>query len=530
MPKAILSVHDKTNLIPFARGLHELGWTLLASGGTARALRENAIPVIEVAEYTKSPEILGGRVKTLHPAIHGGLLARSTDADLKELQQLNWDYIDLVAVNLYPFEETIAKPSVTLDDAIENIDIGGVTLIRAAAKNFQRVTLVCDPNDYDAVLEELRAGAVSAATRKRLAVKGFAATSHYDAAIHAYLSGDVGAGSSRPDSGDVAERGDHKGAPLHITAYPVQSLRYGENPHQRATLYSFTPDGGALGGRVLQGKELSYNNLLDLDAAWRGVVSYAEPSIVIVKHLSPCGIASSQILRDAFQHALASDPISAFGGVIAANRAFDADTANALGELFVECIAAPGFTNDAREILAKRKNLRLVEMPDLEITPRYELRTITRGMLKQDVDFGDPEGTEWKVVSKRAPTNDEMRALKFAWKACQHVKSNAIVFARSFENGAATVGIGGGQPNRVDCVKIAAERLRSGERGGEKSKGAVMASDAFFPFPDSVEVAARAGITAIVHPGGSVRDADSLAVADANNIAMVVTGVRHFRH
>jgi phosphoribosylaminoimidazolecarboxamide formyltransferase/IMP cyclohydrolase len=526
MPKAILSVHDKTNLIPFARGLRELGWTLIASGGTARALREKQIPVTEVAEYTQSPEILGGRVKTLHPAIHGGLLARSTDADFTELQQLHWDYIDLVAVNLYPFEETIAKPNVTLDDAIENIDIGGVTLIRAAAKNFQRVTLLCDPNDYDAVLNELREGGVKETTRAQLAIKGFALTSHYDTTIHAYLAA----------LQSSVIRLQAPVSSLHITAYPVQTLRYGENPHQRATLYSFTPDGGALGGRVLQGKELSYNNLLDLDAAWRGVVSYSEPSIVIVKHLSPCGMASAWNLTphpaptrkgelaEAFEHARASDPISAFGGVMAANRAFDAETANALGELFVECIAAPAFTDEAREILAKRKNLRLIAMPDLEITPRYELRTITRGLLKQDVDFGDPPETEWKVISKRAPSDDELRALKFAWKACQHVKSNAIVFARNFENGVATVGIGGGQPNRVDCVKIAAARA------GEKSRGAVMASDAFFPFPDSVEVAARAGITAIVHPGGSVRDAESIAVADAHNIAMIVTGVRHFRH
>jgi phosphoribosylaminoimidazolecarboxamide formyltransferase/IMP cyclohydrolase len=509
MPKAILSVHDKTNLIPFARGLHSLGWTLIASGGTARALRENSIPVTEVADYTKSPEILGGRVKTLHPAIHGGLLARGTAQDLNELQQLDWDYIDLVAVNLYPFEETIAKPDVTLDDAIENIDIGGVTLIRAAAKNFRRVTLVCDPADYDRVLNELRAGGIAESTRRALAVKGFALTGHYDTAIHAYLSGEGGA---------------RKGAPLQLMAYPVQTLRYGENPHQQATLYSFTPDGTAFGGKVLQGKELSYNNLLDLDAAWRGAVSYGEPSIVIVKHLSPCGISSATNLRDAFLHALASDPISAFGGVVAANRPFDGATAEALGELFLECIAAPGFTPEAREILARRKNLRLLEMPDLEITPRYELRTITRGLVRQDVDLGDPAGTEWKVVSKRAPTDDELRALRFAWKACQHVKSNSIVFARSFENGQTTVGIGGGQPNRVDCVKIAAERA------GEKSRGAVMASDAFFPFPDSVEVAARAGITAIVHPGGSVRDAESLAAADAHDIAMIVTGVRHFRH
>lgn len=512
MPKAILSVHDKTNLLPFARGLSELGWTLIASGGTARTLRENQVPVTEVAEYTGSPEILGGRVKTLHPAIHGGLLARSKASDQKELQDLNWDYIDLVAVNLYPFEETIAKPNVTLDDAIENIDIGGVTLIRAAAKNFQRVTLVCDPGDYDAVLNELRAGGVRDATRKTLALKGFALTSHYDTAIHSYLSNME---SSVPSAVN---------APLRLTAYPVQTLRYGENPHQKATLYSFTPGGGALGGRVLQGKELSYNNLLDLDAAWRGAVSYAATSIVIVKHLSPCGIATADTLCDAFQYALASDPISAFGGVIATNRAFDAETASALGDLFVECIAAPTFTDGAREILAKRKNLRLLEMPDLEITPRYELRTITRGLLQQDADFGDPAGTEWKVVSKRAPNDDELRALQFAFRACQHVKSNSIVFARSFEHGQGTVGIGGGQPNRVDCVKIATERA------GDRAKGSVMASDAFFPFPDSVELAARAGITAIVHPGGSVRDSESLAVADANNIAMLVTGVRHFRH
>lgn len=503
MPKAILSVHDKTDLIPFARGLHELGWTLIASGGTARTLRDAQIPVTEVAAYTQSPEILGGRVKTLHPAIHGGLLARSTPADLQELQQLNWDYIDLVAVNLYPFEETIAKANATLDDAIENIDIGGVTLIRAAAKNFQRVTLLCDPNDYATVLSELRAGGVQEATRRHLAVKGFALTSRYDSAIYDYLS---------------------QSEALHLTAYPVQPLRYGENPHQHATLYSFTPNGGALGGHVLQGKELSYNNLLDLDAAWRGVQSYAEPGIVIVKHLSPCGIASASTLCDAFRHALASDPVSAFGGVIASNRAFDAETANALGELFVECIAAPAFPDDARTILARRKNLRLIEMPATGIEPRHELRTITRGILKQDVDFGDPPDADWKIVSKRAPTDQEMRALQFAWKACQHVKSNAIVFARAFENGFATVGIGGGQPNRVDCVKIATERA------GAKSNGAVMASDAFFPFPDSVELAARAGITAIVHPGGSVRDAESLAAADANHIAMVVTGVRHFRH
>lgn len=513
MPKAILSVHDKTGLVELARGLHELGWMLIASGGTARTLQENQIPVTEVAAYTKSPEILGGRVKTLHPAIHGGLLARSTESDLAELTQLGWDYIDLVAVNLYPFEQTVAKPNVTLEEAIENIDIGGVTLIRAAAKNYARVTLLCEPADYDSALQELRAGGVTDATRRKLAIKGFALTSHYDSAIYAYLSRQRG--MTKP--GDMT-------SPLQITAYPIQQLRYGENPHQAATVYSFTPNGSPLGGTVLQGKELSYNNLLDLDAAWRAVVSFNETSIVIVKHLSPCGIASAPLLTDAFGAAFASDPISAFGGVIASNRAFDDATAQALGDLFVECIAAPSFTDGAREILSKRKNCRLLQMPDLEITPRYELRTITRGLLKQDVDFGDPAANEWKVVSKREPTADELRALRFAWKACQHVKSNSIVFARALPQGEATVGIGGGQPNRVDCVKIAAERA------GDVARGAVMASDAFFPFPDSVQVAARAGITAIVQPGGSVRDADAIAAADANNIAMLTTGFRHFRH
>ena len=508
MPKAILSVHDKTGLVEFARGLRDLGWTLIASGGTAKLLHDQQITVTQVAVYTGSPEILGGRVKTLHPAIHGGLLARATDTDRAELRNLGWDYIDLVAVNLYPFKQTIAKPNATDDEAIENIDIGGVTLIRAAAKNHQRVTLVCDPADYAAVLTELRAGGVAPATRKRLAVKGFAHTAHYDAAITRYLSAD-----------DT----------LQITAYRAQSLRYGENPHQSATLYSYELGAGPFGGKVLQGKELSYNNLLDLDAAWRAAVSFERPTISIVKHLSPCGIASADRLADAYAAAFASDTVSAYGGVVASNRAFDGATASALGDLFVECIAAPGFSDDARALLAAKKNCRLLEMPNTQIEPRYELRSIMRGILKQDLDLGDPPSPlsttgeierGWKVVSKRAPTEDEWRALRFAWKACQHVKSNAIVFAR----GEATVGIGGGQPDRVDCVRIAVERA------GAKSKGAVMASDAFFPFPDSITVAAQAGITAIAHPGGSQRDAEAIAAADAAGIAMVVTGVRHFRH
>jgi phosphoribosylaminoimidazolecarboxamide formyltransferase/IMP cyclohydrolase len=507
MPQAILSVHDKTGLLEFARGLDRLGWRLIASGGTARLLREHGLAVTDVANYTGSPELLGGRVKTLHPAIHGGLLARSTEADRDELAQLGWEPIDLVAVNLYPFERTIARPGVTLDQAIEDIDVGGVTLIRAAAKNHDRVTLCCDPADYPAVLAELEAGGVRPETRRRLAVKGFAQTAHYDAAIAAYLL--------RQPSSD---------GPLSIMLYPVQTLRYGENPHQSAELYAYRPGSGPLGGQVLQGKELSYTNLLDLDGAWRAALSFERPAICIVKHASPCGIAAADRLAAAFRAALASDPVSAFGGVVASNRPFDAETAAAMGDLFVECLLAPGFSPEARELLAGRKNCRLLEVPGLSLEPAYELRSIGRGVLRQAVDLGDPAGGEWKVVSQRQPTEAEWVALRFAWKACQHVKSNAIVFARAGQGVEATVGIGGGQPNRVDCVRIAAQRA------GERSVGAVMASDAFFPFPDSVEVAAQAGIRAIVHPGGSLRDAESIAAADAAGIAMVTTGVRHFRH
>jgi len=500
MPKAILSVHDKTGIVDFAQGLAGLGWTLLASGGTARLLRENHLNVTEVADYTKSPEILGGRVKTLHPAIHGGLLARSTEEDHQQLTSLGWDYIDLVAVNLYPFEATIARKDATDDEIIENIDIGGVTLIRAAAKNHGRVTLVCDPADYGPVLEELEKGEISADTRRILAHKGFTVTARYDNLIAGYLS-------------------DNETVDLHL--YQVQVLRYGENPHQSAALFSYTAGEGPLGGKLLQGKELSYNNLLDLDAAWRAAVSFDEPSICIVKHLSPCGIAIAEKQLDAYKAAYACDPISAFGGVIAANRPFEAETAYSFGEHFVECIAAPGFNSEAKKILSARKNLRLVEMPGTEIKPDIEFRSVNHGLLRQDIDLGDPgSGSSWKVVSKRKPTDAELKSLHFAMKACQHVKSNAIVFVQ----GTATVGIGGGQPNRVDCVRIAAARA------GDKSKGAVMASDAFFPFPDSIEVAAQAGITAIVQPGGSTRDEEAIQTANGHNIAMVVTGVRHFRH
>jgi phosphoribosylaminoimidazolecarboxamide formyltransferase/IMP cyclohydrolase len=412
-------------LADFARGLISLGWELIASGGTARLLRENQLQVIEVSDYTASPEMLGGRVKTLHPAIHAGILARQTEEDRNELTSQGWSFIDLVVVNLYPFEDTIAQAGVTLMEAIEQIDIGGVTLIRAAAKNHERVTLVCDPLDYPLVLQELHSGGVKDEIRKTLAIKGFRMTNRYDSLIANYL-------------------GETETHTLNLV--PQQSLRYGENPHQSAQLFGYQTGQGPLGGEILQGKELSYNNLLDLDAAWRAVVSFEKSSVVIVKHLSPCGIASATTQVDAYQRALASDPISAFGGIVAVNRNLEPATAVALSELFVECVVAPGFSQGALEVLGQKKNLRILKMPDLKIEPLVEYRSITRGLLQQTVDLGDPPDSVWRVVTAVQPTPEQLIDLKFAWKACQHVKSNAIVFAKD----QATLGIGGGQPNRGD--------------------------------------------------------------------------------
>lgn len=500
MPTALLSLADKSGLAALGEGLVSLGWELLASGGTATQLRDAGLKVTDVASFTGSPEILGGRVKTLHPAVHGGILATESEVDKADLERIHSRTIDLVAVNLYPFQKTVDNPDVTLEEAVENIDIGGVALLRAAAKNFQRVTVLVDTEDYDVALEELRAsGKTSLETRRRLAVKAFAHTQSYDASITAYLS---------------------EKSPTNLQLYPIQTLRYGENPHQSAELYAYAPEVGPMGGKLLQGKPLSYNNLLDLDAAWRAVVSFERPTVCIVKHLSPCGIASADTLAQALPAALESDPVSAFGSVIAVNEVFDLAVAEKLGDLFVECIIAPRFSPQALEWFSKKENLRILEMPEVSLDPEFELRSIHRGILRQTVDIGDPFATEWRVVTQREPDEQEWTSLRFAWKACQHVKSNAIVFV----SGEATVGIGGGQPNRVDCVRIASLRA------GEKAKGAVMASDAFFPFPDSVEEAAKYGITAIVQPGGSLRDDLSIEACDQMGMAMVLTGVRHFRH
>lgn len=500
--RALLSVYDKTGLVDFASALIDSGAEIVASGGTARALSEAGLPVTSVEALTGLPSVLGGRVKTLHPAIHGGILARDSAEDRATLEESGWGMIDLVAVSLYPFVETISKEGVTEAEAIEQIDIGGVALIRAAAKNYARVTVITSPAGYAPVLAEVAEGGTTAATRRALAAEAFAVTAAYDTSIAGYFA--AGAeGEGLPEA-------------LNISLPMAQSLRYGENPHQQAALYA-APGAGPLGGELLQGKPLSYNNLLDIDAAWAAAEDFAAPSVVVVKHLSPCGIASDPSMAAAFRAALASDPVSAFGGVIAANRTFDGPAAEALGSLFVEAIAAPEFTEEALEILARRSNCRVLRMKPAPAA-RYGLRSVRGGLLAQTPDPGDD--AEWRIVSERAPTDDEMAALRFAWQAVMHVKSNAIVLAR--DN--ATVGIGGGLPSRVDAVQLAAQKA------GERAAGAALASDAFFPFPDGVEAAAAAGVTAVVEPGGSVRDEQVIAAADRLGLALAFTGVRHFRH
>lgn len=513
MPRALLSVYDKTGLIDLGRGLAALDWELIASGGTAAALSEAGIAVISVEEVTHHPEVLGGRVKTLHPAIHSGILARDTEADMETLREHGYAPISLVVSNLYPFRETVARKGVLFDEVIEQMDIGGVTLMRAAAKNLSRVTVLCDPADYAHVLGLLQAnGSVDLETRRKLAAKAFEKTAQYDAAITVFLAGEMvqtEAVSSLP-------------ATISISAHKIADLRYGENPHQLGALYadSTRANSGPLGGEILGGKTLSYNNILDLDAAYRAVGLFDPPTVVIVKHLTPCGIASGTTIADAYPLALASDPVSAFGGVIAVNRPVDDAFVHALGDLFLEALAAPEFTRSAQETLTqKRKNTRLLRIDPMTVTP-LEYRSVRGGWLVQSMDTGDPATTQWRVVSKRAPTTEELDALHFAWKVCQCVKSNSIVLGIKD----ATVGVGGGLPSRVDAAKLAVEKA------GTRAVGSVMASDAYFPFPDGLQVGIDAGVTAVVAPGGSIRDEQIIATADAADIAMVFTGVRHFRH
>ncbi|MCS7221032.1 MAG: bifunctional phosphoribosylaminoimidazolecarboxamide formyltransferase/IMP cyclohydrolase [Anaerolineae bacterium] len=503
--RALLSVYDKTGLVELGRGLAELSFELIASGGTARALSQAGLPVIPVDEVTGFPEILGGRVKTLHPAIHGGILARRTPEHLAELSAHGIEPIDLVVCNLYPFVETVSRPGVTEAQAIEEIDIGGVTLLRAAAKNFESVTVVCDPADYEGILAALRMGEIPLDERRRLALKAFRHTAAYDAAIATWLTGRV-------------ERDEPLPCALNLAAERVQSLRYGENPHQQGALYRWA--GCPPLFEQLQGKELSYNNIVDLEAAWAMSQEFAEPTVAIIKHTNPSGLASADTLVEAYRLALACDPVSAFGSIIAVNREVDRALVEEIGSLFVEVLVAPSYTPEALEWLAQhKKNCRvIVARPGGEND--LVLRSVRGGLLAQTPDLRGVDESTWRVVTKREPTAAERRSLAFAWLAVKHVKSNAIVFVQ----GTATVGVGAGQMNRVDSVYLAARRA------GDRAKGAVMGSDAFFPFPDGIEVAAAAGVTACIQPGGSVRDDEVIAAADRWGMAMIFTGERHFRH
>jgi phosphoribosylaminoimidazolecarboxamide formyltransferase / IMP cyclohydrolase len=519
--RALISVFDKTGIAEFAKRLAALRIEILSTGGTSKLLREADVAVRDVADFTGWPEMLGGRVKTLHPKVHGGLLyRRNHPEDQKQAAQNGIAPIDLVVVNLYPFEATAAKQGLTSEELVENIDIGGPTMLRSAAKNFESVTVVTDPTDYRRVAEELEsAGNTSPATRLELARKVFAATSRYDGVIATELERlSVAEGhltlSEKPL---LPER-------VHFALRRQASLRYGENPHQAAALYvpAGHPPAGLAAAKQLQGKELSYNNYVDLEAARSLAAEFSEPAAVIVKHNNPCGTAERGTLLDAYLKAFACDPVSAFGGVLAFNRVVDAATAADVAKLFVECIAAPGFEESAKAIFAAKKNLRLLEVPPGGMEPERELqlKRILGGMLVQQPDLGEIKKNELRTVTKRAPTSAELQTMLFAWKVCKHVKSNAIVFAKD----GATLGVGAGQMSRVDSVKLAVMKAQS------SLAGSVVASDAFFPFADGVEEAAKAGAVAVIQPGGSVRDNEVVAAADRLGIAMVFTGMRHFLH
>ncbi len=506
--RAILSVYDKTGLVDFASGLAGLGFELVASGGTAKALAAAGLAVTAVEAVTGSPELLGGRVKTLHPAIHGGILARRTPEHLAELAARGIAAVDLVVCNLYPFGATVARPGVTEAEAIEEIDIGGVTLLRAAAKNFEAVVVVCDPVDYGDVLTGLQAGGVGIEQRRTPGGQGFHASRPFT--MRPSLRGLAG-GEELPET-------------LVLAAERVQALRYGENPHQAAALYRWA--GQAPAFEQLQGKELSYNNLLDLEAAWAMPQEFAQPAVAIIKHTNPSGLAVAPGLVEAYRLAYECDPVSAFGGIVACNRPVDLAFVEAVGGLFVEVLAAPEYTPEALAWLAEHKKNCRVMAATANTKPRRHagsdlvLRSIGGGLLAQTADDRGVDESGWRVVTKRAPTPEERAALGFAWIAAKHTKSNAIVLVQ----GTATVGVGAGQMNRVDSVTIAVRRA------GERARGSVLGSDAFFPFADGVEAAAQAGVTAIIQPGGSVRDDEVIAAADGWGIAMVFTGERHFRH
>ena len=519
--RALISVSDRTGLVDFAARLSRHSVELISTGGTARMLREAGLEVRDVSDLTGFPEILGGRVKTLHPKVHGGLLAiRSNSDHQRQVEENRIEYIDMVVVNLYPFRETVARPNVSLEEAIENIDIGGPSMIRSAAKNFEDVTVLVSPADYASVADEMDAntGCVSTGTRLRLARQAFQTTAQYDSAISEFLSGWVKVGAS----GDLHVE-EPSGLPerLSIFAAKETDLRYGENPHQRAALY--VPAGwqrGLAQADKLQGKELSFNNLIDLDAAWSLVSDLSDAACAIIKHTNPCGAATADDVREAFEKARATDPVSAYGGIIAFNRGVSEPAARLVAETFFEAIVAPDYEPGALEVLASKKNLRLLRIGSASASAPFDARTIGGGLLIQDRNLETLDEAQLKVVSSRAPSSEEMEALRFAWVIAKHVKSNAIVYARAGQ----LVAVGAGQMSRVDSVKIGALKAQL------PLSGTVLASDAFFPFRDGVDEAARAGITAVIQPGGSVRDGEVIAAANEHHLAMVFTGMRHFKH
>ena len=513
--RALLSVTDKTGLVDFARTLSALGIELISTGGTAKLLRDFGIAVKDVSELTGFPEMLDGRVKTLHPKVHGGILHRREDPKhVAAVEEHGIQPLDMVVVNLYAFEKTAAKPGVAFQELIENIDIGGPSMIRSAAKNFQDVAIVTSPADYQAVADELQRenGTLSKATKWRLAQKAFATTAAYDSAIASTLE------RISPEGNEPPAEAAAFPASIRFSFQKVLDLRYGENPHQKAAMYSDGSGAGVANAHQIQGKELSYNNIVDLQAAWDLAQEFDEPVCAIIKHTNPCGTATGKTLAQAYKRALECDPVSAFGGVIGVNRPIDLEAAEEMHKLFLEVIAAPGFDEAAKTKFASKRNLRLVGVKRAD--QRWVLKNVSGGMLVQDVDNRPLAPADLKVVSKRAPTAEETRALLFAWKVCKHVKSNAIVYARDGQ----TVGVGAGQMSRVDSAKIGAMKAQL------PLKGTVAASDAFFPFPDGIEEIAKAGATAIIQPGGSQRDPEVIEAADRLGLAMLFTGVRHFRH
>jgi len=511
--RALVSVSKKDGLLDFAKGLNEMGVEILSTGGTAKILKDNNIPVIQVSDYTKFPEIMDGRVKTLHPLIHGGLLGKRDDKKhVEEMKKHGIKPIDMVVVNLYPFEETISKNGVTLDEAIENIDIGGPSMLRSSAKNFQDVAVVVNSDDYEDILAEMEEndGAISYDTKMKLSVKAFKHTARYDSLISKYLESKV--------------EGEGFPSILNLQFEKITDLRYGENPHQKAAFYeNIGLNKGTLSkAKQLHGKELSYNNILDLNAALELVREFDETAAVIIKHTNPCGVAIGNNLVSAYREARETDPLSAFGGIIGFNKNVDEETAKEIASTFIEAVIAPDYDESALAILKEKKNIRLLKLSNFKekTEKEYDLRNVSGGLLLQDKDSVTLNEDNLKVVTNRQPTEKEWSAMRFAWKVAKHVKSNAIIYATENE----TVGIGAGQMSRVDSSKLAAMKAN------KPIQGTAMASDAFFPFRDSVDEAAKVGGTAIIQPGGSVKDEEVIAAANEHNIAMVFTGIRHFKH